>query len=271
MGIIILIIGIVLTGILIYNIYKTRRIVKIVRKSNAIVYGGRGKGKDLFFQRLVNSYKKDKKIFANVDYGRNQLVSISELDIVPNTYKNFINEQYHIIQKKDIFENSSLYISDCGVYLPNFYDSELKKIYPSLPAYFALSRHLYNQNIIINIQDVDRCWKLLEEQQQDCFVRCRGAVNLGVGMLVYATYYDNVSSALENRRPLKTRGLKNDVNRANIETVKAQYGEVTDFVFWLPKWKIKYDSRAFHKKIFGMSVDDYNKSKNKIVLKGGNK
>lgn len=271
---ILLLIGLIVVVLLVgFQIYKTRKILKIVRTSNAIVYGGRGKGKDLFFQRLINSTPKKKKVFGNMSYGRNEVVNPAALTVTPNTYKSFISGEYSIINKDDRFENSTYYLSDSGVFFPNFYDNELKKLYPSMPAYFALSRHLYNQNIVINIQDIDRCWKLLEEQQQDCFVRMRGIFKLpfNLGIFCFGTFYDNVNSAKSNRIPLKARGLSNDYNRANIESVKAEFGSIINFTFFLPIRKIKYDTRYFHRVIFGCPAPSKKNNKRRKLKNEKNK
>lgn len=55
-----------------------------------------------------------------------------------------------------------------------------------MPIFYALSRHLYNNNIHVNVQNLGRLWLKLREQA-DSFIRVLGTTDRGSYLLVRAT------------------------------------------------------------------------------------
>ena len=150
--------------LLILNIILTQKRLKDYFKSSVIVFGSKGSGKDLLFQKVIYMNRK-KEYYSNITYGyKHHDISIKDISVAPNTYNDFINGKISTIDRKEEMEGKDIYLSDCGVFLPSTFDSTLNKTYPSFPIYYALSRHLYNQNIHCNTQNLERIWKQLREQ-----------------------------------------------------------------------------------------------------------
>ena len=219
---------------------------------NVIVFGKKGKGKDLLFQYVINHRKKE-EYFSNINYGHNyKPITIKDLEL-NNTYEDFIADDIKIVDKIDDRENKDIYISDAGIYLPSQYDSKLHKLYPSLSIYYALSRHLYNSNIHCNTQALDRLFKSLREQA-DSFIKCINCVKIFGLFIVSFTYYDKYSSALADLRPMKKGLFGSKEMKARIEQYNATNGEIINGVVCLTKKNIHYNTRAFHEKLFGKVV-----------------
>lgn len=233
---------------------RARKWLKMINKSNTIIFGYKGTGKDVLMQKLYNM-KNGKKKISNIPYN-SKFYNVESYDFkykhfaIGNTYANFLEDKYNIQEKNNYFENSTMYISDAGLGLGNFNDSLLRKFYNDLPTYFALSRHLYNQNIILNVQDLDRLWTAIEEQQE-LYVRCVQVQNFIFWLRCKIVVYNNFNSAKQKLLPVKKIGLKNDNNRADIAQYKATNGTIEEVTYYIRKSKIKYDTRFYHNLIFG--------------------
>lgn len=244
---ILLIILAVITIVLIIVISKYQKNKKMLlnafKRGNVIVYGKKGKGKDLLFQYIINSRKKI--YLSNVDYGGGyNSVSISEINCKPNTYETLINEEYTKIENKG-WEDKDIYLSDCGIYLPSQFDSSLYKKFPSFPIYYALSRHLYHNNVHCNTQNLTRVWKALREQA-DSYVKCQGVINLPGLLIIKWCYYDKYESAVNNILPIITpRKWLRRKDDSIIAQFKATNGEIKNGVSIIRKKAIKYDTRVF--------------------------
>lgn len=226
------------------------RIVDAFRRNNVLVFGRKGKGKDLVFQEVIAKRKEPYQ--ANIDYGYSRIREAwaADLSVTPNTYENFINNKVTPIPKRPDLENVDAYISDMGVVLPSQMDSTLHKKFPSFPIYYALCRHLYNSNVHGNTQNLERAWKAIREQA-DYFVLCRGVIRLPFMLIVKTTEYDRYKSALAELAPVKGGGVLNSFRRAETAIYNATNGLVKDGYFIVWKRHIKYDTRAYHKIIFG--------------------
>ena len=248
MILVLLLLGIA-TAIFIYKYVRGALFLKrTFRNNNVITYGVKGAGKDLITQRAIQL--RNEPYYSNISYGykwRN--INLADISLAPNTYHNFINGNIEKIEKNNDMEGIDIYISDAGVYLPSQYDNLLNKTYPSMPIYYALSRHLYNQNIHFNTQALNRVWLKLREQA-DHYIKVIGTIKLPFFFITKVRYYNRYETAQKNILPMSTRGFNNETNRAMIEQHNALYGAIKEYTIITPKHKIKYDTRAFGKKIF---------------------
>lgn len=223
------------------NIYL---ISKEFKKQNVIVFGKKGKGKDVLFAAVI--WNRRKKHYSNIKYNdKTEVKQLDYLSVAPNTYHDFIKNDITIIDK-NVDEKIDYYLSDGGIYLPSQYDSTLSKTYPSLPIYYALSRHLANANIHVNTQNLNRLWIKLREQA-DCYIRCRGVVNLGLWVALSVTEYENYDDALKMLKPVKKL-----VKNTELRIENSSRGKIKNRILLIPKRALKYDSRYFHRVVYGV-------------------
>lgn len=224
-----------------------RHVIKGFENGNTIVDGHKGKGKDLVFQYVIN--KRRKSYYSNIDYGgKYEHLELKEISVTPNTYENFIQGNIQEVKRRFV-EKKDIYISDGGVYLPSYADSTLHKAFKSLPLYYPMSRHTANHNIHVNIQNCARLWKPLKEQA-DFFVHIKGRLKLPFFIFVHAITYDKEESAEKVLMPMKNRFF-NKYSKAEVDLFRAQNGEIKMGWLIIRKKKIKYDTRAFEKIIYG--------------------
>lgn len=242
--IIALIIGfIVLAVFFIQNSINVNNMLWHFKNGNVIVSGKKGRGKDLLFQYVINRRKDF--YYSNISYGGyHKLISLNDVSCSPNTYDSFINDK--VVKTKRLFkEKKDIYISDGGSFLPSQMDSVLHKHFPSMPLYYALSRHLYNSNVHVNTQNLERVWKALREQA-DFYPVCKRVYKwLPFFLIIKVISYDKYQSAVNGVLPLKKRW--NKISRANVDLYTAQNGDIRKFYVFVRKSKIKYNTRAFEK------------------------
>lgn len=222
-----------------------RYILKNFKTCNVIVYGKKGTGKDLVFQKVIN--KRKDKYYSNISYGgKYKHVSLKDVAIPKNTYINFINDK---VEKCDRFftEKKDIYISDIGIFLPSQMDSTLHKTFPSMPIFYALSRHLYNNNIHCNVQNIERGWKALREQA-DFFINTRYTIKLPFFLITKVVTYEKYQSAIQYLQPLNSRIL-NKYSKAKVDEYNAINGNIKIGYIIQRKSKLKYNTRAFEKVI----------------------
>lgn len=251
MGVVIIIIFIALIIFIITILNRYRKNKKLLlntfKNGSVIVFGKKGKGKDLLFQFIIANRKQE--YFSNVDYGGSyNYIAMKDIDC-GNSYRNFIENNIKKTDKIENREGKDLYLSDCGIILPAQYDSALHKMYPSFSVYYALSRHLYNSNIHANTQSLERIWKALREQA-DYYVKCRGVRRLFGLFIVSFTYYDKYSSAKIELEPMKLPFFANKEMKARKVQYDATNGEIINGFFLINKKSIKYDTRVFEKVMF---------------------
>lgn len=263
--IILTIVGIALALFILFVLYKhftTRiRIKNAFVNGNVIVTGRKRYGKDLLFQAVIKW--RNEIYFSNNSYGgKYNHIDLKELELTPNTYDNFINGDVKQVDKNEKIEGHDIYISDGGIYLPSQADSKLHKTYPSMPITYALTGHMFNNGIHINAQRIERIWKALREQA-DYYIRIRKRrLKLPFCFVVFTTEYDKYESAKMELSPLGSR-LFNKYSKAEMDKYKAQNGFIKNGFVIIPKWYIKYDTRAFHKIIYGV---DAPRKENKNIL-----
>lgn len=234
--------------IIIHNQNTCNQLKEAFDRCNVIVYGKKGTGKDLLFQKVINLRKKE--YYSNISYGGNyHNIKMADLELKNNTYDNFIKGTINICQKP-LFEGKDIYFSDIGTIAPSQCDSSLHKTYPSFPITYALSRHLYANNIHCNCQNLERVWKALREQA-DFYIKCRRKLSIGPFIVSFITLYDKYESAKNNILPMKVR-FSNENSKALSDQFNATYGLIRNRFFIQLKKKIYYDTRAYHKIVFGI-------------------
>lgn len=235
-----------------YRFHSDKKIVvSAFKRNNVIVFGHKGTGKDLIFNKVINERKK--KCYGNIPYNEkfSEYKPISYLNVSPNTYTNFLEDKITVIDKQ-IDEDVDYYLSDGGVYLPSQYEKDLCRKYPSLPIFYALSRQLGHMNIHCNTQALNRLWDKLREQA-DYYIKCRRTFNLGFFLVTKAIAYEEYETAkqgvLPYKRPLIFASAE---TRANEDQFKSTYGEVRYVYIAQLKKNIHYDTRHFHKILYGV-------------------
>lgn len=211
---------------------------------NVLVAGKKGSGKDLLFQWVIN--KRHKPYYANIGYGgKFKKIALKDVSCSPNDYDHIVNDK--IERTKHLFkEKSDIYISDIGIYLPSYMDSKLYVKFPSMPVFYALSRHLYNNNVHCNTQNIERGWKALREQADFYIIVKRTWKILGFLFVTKYYSYDRYESARKGLLPIKTR-LLNKYAKAESDVYKATNGDIrTGYIFQLKPF-LKYDTRAMEK------------------------
>lgn len=229
-------------------------IVSKFSNNNVIVFGPKGSGKDLVFQTVIASRKK--RYLSNIPYGGDyDLVTPKDISVSPNTYNHLINGSVVEISKKH-YEGVDVYFSDGGIIFPSQYDNVLSKLYPSFPIYYALSRHLYNSNVHINTQALGRIWLKIREQA-DHYILCRRSFKFLWWFFIKVTYYDTYSSAEGKLRPMVVPwsvpifGPKYKELKALKEQFEATNGIIRSMWLFVPRRRVKYDTRYYHKVFFG--------------------
>lgn len=224
------------------------------RAGNVIVFGQKGKGKDLIFQKVIAKRRKE-KYFSNMDYGYSfNYIDLADLALGKNTYENFIEGCVEVIDKNEEMEGADIYVSDAGIYLPSQYHYLLDKKYKSLPIFYALSRHLYDNNVHVNVQALNRVWDKLREQADSYFKALKTVKVFGL-LFTKIRYYETYQVANENRAPMRRRFL-NKYSKALSDEYEAYNGLVFDMWIVQLKRNVKYDTRYFHRVVFGNGVHE---------------
>lgn len=247
------ILGIVLVVFLVKSFLFKREIVKDFERNNVIVFGKKGCGKDLLFSEVIR--KRKTAYVSNCDYGGKGYMPFkpSQISLAPNDFRSFIDDKITTIKKDDPLEGVDFYLSDGGIYFPSQYDGVLDKKYPSLPIFYALSRHLYASNFHINTQALGRIWLKIREQADTYIKACR-VLKLPFFLIVKARIYDKYESALNDVRPLKVAKL-NKYAKSEANMFKASQGYIKEGYLIIRKKHISYDTRLFHTKVFGYPSD----------------
>lgn len=242
--IVLLVLLIIFLFFFINNKVATDNILWHFKHTNVIVCGKKGTGKDLLFQWVINKRKKH-VYYSNITYGHKyKNVSLLDVSCSPNTYDNLINnnvdKQLHRFK-----EGCDIYISDGGNFLPSHMDSVLHKKYPSMPLYYSLSRHLYNNNVHINTQNIERVWKALREQA-DFYVKAIRTYHIFGLLITKVITYDKYESAKANLLPLKKRKLNKD-SKNQYDLYLAQNGDIRKCYIIQRTKSINYNTRAFER------------------------
>lgn len=249
--------------------HGNKQIIRMFRDGNVIVAGHKGHGKDLLFQYVISRREKDGEIHAaNIKYTDNTKVRpISFYALQYNGIKNFVSGHF-VREDKRFTEKEDYYISDVGNALPAQYSSKLDKEYPTFPIVYSLSRHLAQLNIHCNSQNFERVWNKLREQA-DYYMWCEWAkVFFGKIAIQRVVIYNEYKSAVNHIQPYKCYRFlgimpPSKEDRAHANTHNAQYGTIRRYTFWHILPKQHYDTRAYHKLIYGKEAPVIEKKRKK--------
>lgn len=256
---VLIILSILLLVFFINNSLSVSNMLWHFKHCNVLVGGAKGRGKDCLFDYVIK--KRKDFYYANIDYSignkiPRKIIGLKDVSVYPNTYRSFVNEDYTKIERK-FFDGKDIYLSDIGNFLPSYKDAELYKLFPSMPIYYSLSRHLYANNVHCNSQNIERGWKAIREQAE-FFVICKRTYKI-FGWLITKCYsYDKIESAKQCLKPLKKR-MFNKVAKANYDLYQAQNGDIRKFYIFQRVKSMSYDTRAFEKFIFDSPRLIYNK------------
>ena len=232
-----------------------KELIHCFENDNVIVYGLKGHGKDLIFNKVINA--RNVPCYANIPYNKELCTQkpLTDFSVAPNTSLDVLNQNITQIKKINK-ENTDMYISDGGIFLPSQLSNTLCKKYPSLPIYYALSRHLTNSNIHINTQYLGRVWDKLREHAGYYVKACKTVKIFGF-LLTQFNIYDRYDSAMAQLEPYKATGLvTHSESRANIEDFKAKHGRIEKYWIIQHKSKVYYKSRYFHEEFYGYNAPD---------------
>lgn len=243
--IIILILGVILIFFLIGNALKKSYITKLFLRDSVLVFGNKGKGKDLLFQMIIK--KRRKPYYGNIRYGGAKWypLEVKDLSCGINTFNQMISGDIKPFEPK-FEEKRDVYISDCGIYFPSQYFQLLDKTHPSVPLYMALSRHLYVQNVHCNCQAINRIWDKMREQF-GYYIKCVKC-NVFFGRIVRQTVcvYDRYNDAFEDVRPFKpVKKKRSDEVAAEDARSRQNYGLIKEYTIWHILPNDKYNTRHF--------------------------
>lgn len=220
----------------------TSNILNNFKHCNVIVAGKKGTGKDLLFQWVINKRKRE-SYYANISYGNKyQNIKLLEVSTAPNDYKAIVTDKIQP-QPHRIREKNDIYISDIGVFLPSYMDSTLYKLFPSMPIYYALSRHLANNNVHCNTQNIERGWKALREQA-DFYCITKKTIRIFGFLITKVITYDKYESARQGLLPIKHR-LMNKYSKAEVDVYRATNGDIRQGHIIQRIKTLKYNTRAF--------------------------
>jgi len=224
---------------------RSNAIIKTTfENSSTYTFGAKGKGKDLLYQKVIHLRKIP--YYSNIYYGGfYKHLSLKAMNVDPNTYHNMIVNDVKGINTY-LLEQCDLYISDAGIYLPNFEDAKLNKEYPSMPIFIAVQRHILSSNTHVNSQAYGRVWKKVREQA-DFYIKALRVIKLGGVFLCKIRIYDKESSAENDMRPLRKKLFVKNLETA--DDYYAKNGTIIERYYIILKKHIKYDTRAF-KRIF---------------------
>jgi hypothetical protein len=236
---------------------------------NVIIHGGRRKGKGLLFQYFINMFRSP--VLCNIEYGFNSVVLDPETyfnSIQPNTAREFLQNKVKIVPKEDSWEGSPYALDDTALKFPNYEDTLLKKLYPSISLFIPVQGHLYDSFTVLNIQDIERSYKILRELQTDGYIKALSTKGWGYVwsrlpilknyVFIKWRFHEKLQSALDNVVPFERLGIVSSNNALYTTTPAAlkemyigQHGEIEDGFIWLKKKDIFFDTRIYHETFFG--------------------
>lgn len=169
------------------------------KKGNVCVTGLRGCGKDMIFANITARFTRD--YISNIDYKNksNYLEFAPSALRIGNTYVNFINQNVNRFTYP-YKQNVDYFLSDVGVYFPSQYNGELNKHYADIPTFMALSRHIADCNVHINVQNLNRAWDKIREQS-DTYIRCISCHVFGKLVIQSIIVYDQYDACLKRVEP----------------------------------------------------------------------
>lgn len=226
------------------KLYSNKKlIIKAFKTGNVIVTGLKGTGKDIVFQNVIRTRRA--QYVSNTDYGGKYLQFDKKyISTGGNKFTDFTNGTL----KKYIYpleDGTDIYLADAGVYFPSQYCNELNKMYSETPLFMALSRHLGDCSVHINVQNLNRLWDKIREMS-DTFIRCRRTrVYFKKIAVTKLTMYDNADSCLERREPFPFFITNKKEVRMRKAEYKAKYGDIRKMTLITILPKKHYNTRVF--------------------------
>jgi hypothetical protein len=152
-----------------------KKIIKKFENGNVCVVGERGAGKDMLFANVIA--RRGLPYISNSRYAKkygqdlnHHKLNFEKLNCGMNTFDDFIQDNIKYYEYPyDL--GVDVYITDVGIYFPSQYCNELNKKYKQVPTFMALSRHLGECNVHINVQNLNRAWDKLREQSRT-YITC---------------------------------------------------------------------------------------------------
>lgn len=227
----------------------------LFNRGNVCVTGLRGKGKDLLFGNIIA--RKKVPYISNLDYGGHFIrLDLPKLDI-KNGHRNFIRGMVNkYVYPYD--DNMDVYISDGGVYFPNYETSALNKEFQGLVDYMALSRQIGANNVHVNVQNLNRIWDKLREQS-DIYIRCNRCFYLRGLVIQFITIYDQYDACVNRVKPFPRSSIFSKLDKTSIEMMKMNYeashGKIQNRILIYHNLS-KHDTRYFKSLLeYGGNVD----------------
>ena len=115
-----------------------------------------------------------------------------------------------------------------------------------MPILYALSSQVFDFNIHVNTQSLNRVWDKLREQA-DYYVKALSTINLCGFFITKFRVYDKYSSALDDLRPYPKSLFTKSESKANRELYECKNGVIVEKFVIQRKRAIKYDTHAFRK------------------------
>lgn len=167
-------------------------IIKLFENGNVCVCGLKGTGKDMLFANVA--CRRGKEYISNTDYGGDFIPFdyASTLALNGNTFRQFIKGELHPYTHP-YKDGTDIYLADVGVYFPAQECSFLDRDYKGIPLYMALSRHINNSSVHINVQNLSRAWTKIKEMS-DTFIRCLSCRVLGNIVIQKVIVYERLES-----------------------------------------------------------------------------
>lgn len=247
-----IVLGIALIAFLIILIKERsgeKQLLECFNSGNVIVFGKKGKGKDLLFNKVIN--KRNVKCYANIPYNKDlcKVKSIKDFSVEPNTWKNLVEGDIKQVKKINE-ETTDFYISEAGNYLPSQMENTLNKLYPSFPIYYSTSRHLTNSNIHCNTQYLGRVWSKIREQA-DSYIMALGTFKIFNLLITRYRYYELYNTAISGMLPYKSGVLATSEVKAEAKAHEAKHGIIKDYFIIQKTQNVHYETRYFHKVFYG--------------------
>lgn len=168
------------------------------RRCNVMVFGKKGSGKDVIFGHVIAL--RNEKHYSNIPYDYNtEVINLSDIAAGDNTFVDCINGTIRKFEPR-FDEGCDIYVSDAGIYFPSTLHKALDELYPSMPVFMALSRHLYNNNVHTNCQAFERPWIKIREQA-DSYIQVLRTDVCDDCLLVHVVGYGRYKDAESENNP----------------------------------------------------------------------
>ena len=231
---------------------RFKKVVKLFEQGSVCVTGQRGCGKDMLTANVIARRKA--AYVANLDYQcpdtEFHQLDYNALSLGGLTFKQLVQGDPPL-SVYPYPEGADIYISDIGIYFPSQYCNELNKLFPSLPLFLALSRHIADCNVHLNVQNLNRAWDKFREQS-DTYITANRCIVLfnGRWVIQQITIYDRAESCQARVRPCRIQKGRGKEGKTMVQIYKDnfynQHGRVDSRIL-IYRNRSNYDTRFFKK------------------------